>query len=108
MPKQESDELMPAWFPELRGWDEAERITDWPSGFCHGENDYQSRVHSAWLSLGLLEAAKSLRAAQRAYKANRDDRSYDAAVERAAIVRNVDIAAAILDAAIAKAEKNAK
>lgn len=32
--------------PKLRGWDEAETITDWPSGFCSGESDYRKRVEA--------------------------------------------------------------
>lgn len=33
--------------PKLRGWDEAEALTDWPSGFCHGETDYRARAIKA-------------------------------------------------------------
>ncbi len=46
---QQERARLSASLPELRGWDVAERVTDWPAGFCEGEADYQKRVE-AWLA----------------------------------------------------------
>jgi hypothetical protein len=45
-----------SWLPDLRGWDEAETITDWPAGFCQGEADYRARVIAALCPSGSASA----------------------------------------------------
>lgn len=53
------------WLPKLRGWDEAESLSDWPSGFCSGESDYRKRAIDALQtrSLSLAQELSELRCA---------------------------------------------